>query len=343
MADTEEGIQKYHDNGDGTFSLVTWTEGGSGGGAATVADGADVTQGAIADAAVTAGATGSVSAKLRAISRDIASIITNTANLEPAVLTNATLQSAATATGNGTDFTITGMAEVKLTVTITGTATVTLTGTEDGTTFPFSVSADQPNAKPSNVITASGGYTVHVAGLQKLRAAITSFSTGTVTVTAHAAPIPTSPFLPKDSNGNVDTTLSTLIAGEDLTNNWQRVNTANASETTLQASAAKTSTNQSTAVSVGNYKEALFTLNCTAASGTTPSLTVAIQVSDDGGTTWYPLVYPGTTTAVAFTALTAAGTQALSFVGAFGDTIRVSSTITGTTPSFTYAVKAVLK
>lgn len=39
-------------------------------------DGWDLTQGAIADAAVTAGATGSVSAKLRAISRDIGTLAT---------------------------------------------------------------------------------------------------------------------------------------------------------------------------------------------------------------------------------------------------------------------------
>ncbi len=47
------------------------TSGGGGGGAVTVADGADVTQGAIADAAVAAGATGTQSAKLRRISTDI--------------------------------------------------------------------------------------------------------------------------------------------------------------------------------------------------------------------------------------------------------------------------------
>lgn len=49
--------------------------GSGGGGAVTIADGADVTEGAIADAAVTAGAAGTVSAKLRSISRDIASPI----------------------------------------------------------------------------------------------------------------------------------------------------------------------------------------------------------------------------------------------------------------------------
>lgn len=51
------------------------TSGGGGGGAVTVADGADVTQGAIADAAVAAGAAGSVGAKLRRISADIGTLV----------------------------------------------------------------------------------------------------------------------------------------------------------------------------------------------------------------------------------------------------------------------------
>jgi hypothetical protein len=44
----------------------------------TLVDGANATHGAIADAAVTAGATGSFSAKLRAISRDIGALVTGT-------------------------------------------------------------------------------------------------------------------------------------------------------------------------------------------------------------------------------------------------------------------------
>lgn len=49
--------------------------GGGGGGAVTVANGADVAQGNTADAAVAAGAAGTVSAKLRAISRDIGAFL----------------------------------------------------------------------------------------------------------------------------------------------------------------------------------------------------------------------------------------------------------------------------
>jgi hypothetical protein len=59
---TSPGVYALAGNGSG---------GGGGGGAVTVADGADVAEGAVADAAVAAGATGTVSAKLRAISRDI--------------------------------------------------------------------------------------------------------------------------------------------------------------------------------------------------------------------------------------------------------------------------------
>lgn len=51
------------------------TGGGTGGGPATIADGADVALGAIADAAVAAGASGTVGAKLRRISADIGTLI----------------------------------------------------------------------------------------------------------------------------------------------------------------------------------------------------------------------------------------------------------------------------
>lgn len=113
---------------------------------------------------------------------------------------------------------------------------------------------------------------------------------------------------------------------------------------TIQTSAAQTASNNSaTYTGAAGYREANITLNCTAASGTTPTLTVAVQASDDGGTTWYPLCYPNTTTPVAFTQLTAAGSQMLSVAGNLGNAIRASAVITGTTPSFTYAVKIVAK
>lgn len=59
-----------------TNHILNVSGGGGGGGAVTIADGADVTQGAIADAAVAAGASGTISAKLRRISTDIGNINT---------------------------------------------------------------------------------------------------------------------------------------------------------------------------------------------------------------------------------------------------------------------------
>lgn len=62
---------------DGTAMALAATGtggGGGGGGAVTVADGADVAEGATADAVVAAGAAGTVSAKLRRISTDMGTL-----------------------------------------------------------------------------------------------------------------------------------------------------------------------------------------------------------------------------------------------------------------------------
>lgn len=56
--------------------VKTTASGGGGGGAVTIADGADVTQGAIADAAATAGSTGTLSAKLRLMTTQLGTINT---------------------------------------------------------------------------------------------------------------------------------------------------------------------------------------------------------------------------------------------------------------------------
>ena len=58
---------------DSTGKLIT-SAGGGGGSAVTIADGADVTEGAIADAAATAGSTGTISAKLRLITTQLSTI-----------------------------------------------------------------------------------------------------------------------------------------------------------------------------------------------------------------------------------------------------------------------------
>jgi hypothetical protein len=60
--------QAYHDNGDGTYSeKIFLVNPPAGGGAATVADGADVNAGTTTDAAITTDANGTLSAKLRGL------------------------------------------------------------------------------------------------------------------------------------------------------------------------------------------------------------------------------------------------------------------------------------
>lgn len=83
-------------------------------------------------------------------------------------------------------------------------------------------------------------------------------------------------------------------------------------------------------------------VNVTAASGTTPTLTVVVEGSDDGAT-WFQLGVVGAggysvgTTASAPTNLTVAAVGR----GAFPAPayVRTRSVVGGTTPSFTYSVR----
>ena len=87
-------------------SGITWIPctsggGGGGGGAVTVADGADVTLGAIADAAAAAGGTGTLSAKLRETTALLQSILTGplVINSSPSARTLVTLDVKTVTTG----------------------------------------------------------------------------------------------------------------------------------------------------------------------------------------------------------------------------------------------------
>jgi hypothetical protein len=107
---------------------------------------------------------------------------------------------------------------------------------------------------------------------------------------------------------------------------------------TLLASGARTASGVGSAVcGFARYEKFICQLDVTAASGTTPTLDVVVQHSIDGGTNWYTLA--------TFTQKTTTGeeikTEAEVEAGtaeAYGDCFRVSYTIGGTTPSFTFSV-----
>ena len=104
--------------------------------------------------------------------------------------------------------------------------------------------------------------------------------------------------------------------------------------TNAVASAARTTTGNSTALYLGQANTLSLLLDVTAASGTTPNLVLSVEWSHDGST-----FFSGDPVDV-FTAVTAAAKKVKSFT-AKAPYFRVVWTITGTTPSFTFAVHAV--
>lgn len=94
---------------------------------------------------------------------------------------------------------------------------------------------------------------------------------------------------------------------------------------------AETATGNSATVdnAISTANGAVANLHITGTSGTTPSLTVVVQHSADN-TTWVNLI--------SFNAATAAGAQNLAVTGTVNRYVRVQFTISGTTPSFTFAL-----
>lgn len=103
-------------------------------------------------------------------------------------------------------------------------------------------------------------------------------------------------------------------------------------------SAARTSSGTSSALcGLGGYDRFAMALVVTAVSGTSPTLDVTWQHSIDGGTTWFTVVaFTQKTTAVNELRVESEVLAATAEV--WGDCMRVSYTIGGTTPSFTFKV-----
>jgi hypothetical protein len=104
-----------------------------------------------------------------------------------------TLQSAATANGNGTALTTSGYAWATLTVncvSCSGGTTVNFEGTQDGTNYAPLNAVQAGGSTVSGSTTASGVtiWNVPVADYQNIRTRISGYSAGTVTVTATAVP-----------------------------------------------------------------------------------------------------------------------------------------------------------
>lgn len=100
------------------------------------------------------------------------------------------------------------------------------------------------------------------------------------------------------------------------------------------ASAARNTNGNGSAIDVSGWEGVGLELNVTAASGTTPSLAVSLQWSNDG-TNWAEADVPD-----AFTARIATG-RVFRSAHVKARYARLAWVITGTTPSFTFVVNAV--
>lgn len=104
---------------------------------------------------------------------------------------------------------------------------------------------------------------------------------------------------------------------------------------TVRASAAATATGQTAGFPTGYQERVCIFVDITAVSGTTPSMTVNVEWSNDNAN-WFQA-----DTADSFTAATAAQKKVKEFV-AKGLYARLNFTISGTTPSFTFAATALI-
>lgn len=116
----------------------------------------------------------------------------------PSTPTTATLQNAAVASGNGTVLNTNGMSSATLTVncaTCSGGTTINFEATEDGTNYS-AVNAVQLGTTTIASTTAASGislWEMPVAGSVSLRARISGYSAGTVTITGHTVPVAYNP------------------------------------------------------------------------------------------------------------------------------------------------------
>jgi hypothetical protein len=97
----------------------------------------------------------------------------------------------------------------------------------------------------------------------------------------------------------------------------------------IVASASRTTSSNTGALDATAIRVLSLLLDVTAASGTTPTLDVVVEESDDGGTTWR--------TVGSFAQKTGVAQERKSFLIA-ADTYRVRWTLGGTTPNFTFSV-----
>jgi len=192
----------------------------------TTADGGIATIGAKADAAVVDPTlSASEVALLKGIMKQLQGAGSGAAPIALAsgTPTTATLQNAAGAVGNGTSMDVSGLAVATLDVQGTFVATVVFEGSVDDTVWYPLNATNLGTGLIASSTTGNGVFQISVAGLKSIRARISAWTSGTITVKGRGTPLAASEKavsitgslanVPIDIKANIETTTSAPVVG----------------------------------------------------------------------------------------------------------------------------------
>jgi hypothetical protein len=193
----------------------------------------------------------------------------------------------------------------------------------------FAIDAKRTNANTVELVTgvlaATPAYAweLSVNGFNYIRVRATAHTSGTALWKFQQAPYATEPVPVTQVTAAqpVSGTVTATVAGASLSAPVLVADVASAALTTTTTTAALTP-------SAGASYEV--NIPVTAVTGTTPTLDVGIEESDDTGTNWFR-VYD-------FPRITATGSYRSPRMPITGNRVRYVQTVTGTTPSFTRAI-----
>lgn len=204
---------------------------------------------------------------------------------------------------------------------LTGTNTITFEGSNDGSIFT-SIACQNNAVFTTGVLTttAAGLFYCPLTGFQHFRTRVSAFTSGTATDVYAFTPMPC------DSMQK-----TTAINGTVTVTGTVNTNPAIPTFGSQVASAARTTTgNSGSLTQAAPNSNAVFEVNVTAVSGTTPKLILFFEESYDNGTTFTPEYY--------WEPITIAGQYTIPNILISTSRFRFSWVISGTTPSFTFSI-----
>lgn len=227
-------------------------------------------------------------------------------------------------TNSSVEITTTGYNNLVIQVSGTFSGTMQVQGTADGTNW-ITLGTSRLHTyvgTSTSSITGVGIFITDVAGLNKVRVtSIATWTSGTANI-----------YLAVTSNNGIPTVLGAIATVSSVTamTSGNLGIPAPASTTADVASAALTTTTTTAALTPTFGCSYEVNIAVTAVSGTSPTLDVIIQESDDSGTNWFDVYH--------FERITAIGSYRSPKLPLTGNRIRYVQLVGGTTPSFTRAI-----